>query len=261
MRARLEELERSGLDPRSGELLVVLCWLVRDQVAIDEAELHAARRRAMFVLAAGGDPHRELELDSVAAERLAGSRLAVVRPLVARRRARRRVGGRRLAFPETGDYPGPRRGDLDTGTAPPPEAAAQPAPRAASTAVLTRRRPLLPQPRLLRPRRRTGRRGRGRALPAAAAGLVDPGAARPAVRPAGAAAGLPDGEPAGRAGRDRRRPRPGARRQCRPRRRRRRRRLAREPGRARPLASEPCRPAGGRPPRAAGGRQQADAAR
>ncbi len=72
MRARLEELERSGLDPRSGELLVVLCWLVRDQVAIDEAELHAARRRAMFVLAAGGDPHRELELDSVAAERLAG---------------------------------------------------------------------------------------------------------------------------------------------------------------------------------------------
>jgi hypothetical protein len=71
MRARLEELERSGLDPRSGELLVVLCWLVRDEIAIDEAELNAARRRAMFVLAAGGDPHRELGLDSVAAERLA----------------------------------------------------------------------------------------------------------------------------------------------------------------------------------------------
>ena len=71
MRARLEELERSGLDPRSGELLIVLCWLVRDEIAIDEAELNAARRRAMFVLAAGGDPHRELGLDSVAAERLA----------------------------------------------------------------------------------------------------------------------------------------------------------------------------------------------
>ena len=70
-RARLEELDRSGLDPRSGELLVVLCWLVQDHVAIDEATLSAARRRAMFVLAAGGDPHRDLELDSVAAERLA----------------------------------------------------------------------------------------------------------------------------------------------------------------------------------------------
>src|SRR5215831_10236642 len=71
MRARLEELERSGLDPRSSELLVVLCWLVKDRVAVDEAELNGARRRAMFVLAAGGDPHRDLGFDSVAAERLA----------------------------------------------------------------------------------------------------------------------------------------------------------------------------------------------
>lgn len=70
-RARLEELERSGLDPRSGEVLVVLCWLVKDDVAIDEAELNGARRRAMFVLASGGDPHRDIGLDSIAAERLA----------------------------------------------------------------------------------------------------------------------------------------------------------------------------------------------
>jgi hypothetical protein len=70
-RARLEELERAGHDPGSSELHVVLCWLVRDQVAIDDAELNGARRRAMFVLAAGGDPHRDLGLDSVAAERLA----------------------------------------------------------------------------------------------------------------------------------------------------------------------------------------------
>jgi hypothetical protein len=71
-RARLEELERSGLEPRSSELLVVLCWLVKDDIPIDEAELNGARRRAMFVLAAGGDPHRDVDLDSVAAERLAG---------------------------------------------------------------------------------------------------------------------------------------------------------------------------------------------
>jgi hypothetical protein len=71
IRARLEELDGSGLDPRSSELLVVLCWLVRDDVDIPGSELNAARRRAMFVLAAGGDPHRELGLETVAAERLA----------------------------------------------------------------------------------------------------------------------------------------------------------------------------------------------
>ena len=70
VRERLEQLEESGLDPRSGELLVMLCWLVQEDVAVPEAELNAARRRAMFVLAAGGDPHRELDLGSVAAERL-----------------------------------------------------------------------------------------------------------------------------------------------------------------------------------------------
>jgi hypothetical protein len=70
-RARLEALEASGLDPRSSELLVVLVWLVAGDVGIDEAELKAGLRRAMLVLAAGGDPHRELDFDSVAAERLA----------------------------------------------------------------------------------------------------------------------------------------------------------------------------------------------
>ncbi|HEX4324542.1 MAG TPA: hypothetical protein VHZ77_07910 [Gaiellaceae bacterium] len=70
-RVRLEDLEASGLDPRSSELLVVLCWLVRNEILIDEAELNGARRRAMFVLAAGGDPQRDVGLDSVAAERLA----------------------------------------------------------------------------------------------------------------------------------------------------------------------------------------------
>ena len=63
IRARLEELESSGLEPRSSELLVVLCWLVQDDVPIDQAELNAARRRAMFVLAAGGDPHRDVGLE------------------------------------------------------------------------------------------------------------------------------------------------------------------------------------------------------
>jgi len=71
IRARLEELEGAELDPRSSELQVVLCWLVQDDIPIDEGELNSARRRAMFVLAAGGDPHRDVGVDSIAAERLA----------------------------------------------------------------------------------------------------------------------------------------------------------------------------------------------
>jgi hypothetical protein len=65
-RPRLEELEQSGLD-----VPVVLAWLVSGEVPIPEDELKAARRRAMFVLASGGDPQREIDLNSVATERLA----------------------------------------------------------------------------------------------------------------------------------------------------------------------------------------------
>jgi hypothetical protein len=71
-RSRLEALDAAGYDPRSGELLVALVWLVLHELPIADDELNAARRRAMFVLAAGGDPHRELDFNSVAAARLAG---------------------------------------------------------------------------------------------------------------------------------------------------------------------------------------------
>jgi hypothetical protein len=71
-RLRLEAVEAAGYEPRSGELLVALVWLVLGELPIGADELNASRRRAMFVLAAGGDPHRDLDLNSVAAERLAG---------------------------------------------------------------------------------------------------------------------------------------------------------------------------------------------
>jgi hypothetical protein len=70
-RPGLEELEAAGLDPQSSELLVVLAWVVGAEVEIDPADLKGALRRAMLVLAAGGDPHGELAPDSVAVERLA----------------------------------------------------------------------------------------------------------------------------------------------------------------------------------------------
>ena len=56
----LEELERSaaaGIDPSAG-----LAFLAAQELSLDETELSAARRRALFVLAAGGDPHRRLDL-------------------------------------------------------------------------------------------------------------------------------------------------------------------------------------------------------
>ena len=68
-RSRLEELESSGL--AWSELLVVLTWLVLDDVDLDPAERKATLRRAMLVLAAGGDPHRDIDHDTVAAIRLA----------------------------------------------------------------------------------------------------------------------------------------------------------------------------------------------
>jgi hypothetical protein len=70
-RPRLEQLERSGFDEDAPELLVSLAWLAIEDVRVDEAELRAARRRAMLVLAAGGDPVRDVGTATPAVERLA----------------------------------------------------------------------------------------------------------------------------------------------------------------------------------------------
>jgi hypothetical protein len=70
-RPRLEQLERSDFDEDAPELLVSLAWLAIEDVRVDEAELRAARRRAMLVLAAGGDPHRDVGTATPAVERLA----------------------------------------------------------------------------------------------------------------------------------------------------------------------------------------------
>jgi hypothetical protein len=53
------------------EQWVLLCLLAGREVEIEEAELHAAIRRAELLLAAGGDPRRPLELYSRAVTALA----------------------------------------------------------------------------------------------------------------------------------------------------------------------------------------------
>ncbi len=65
--ALLERVEAGEL----GDALPVLAYLAGQQVGLPEQELNAARRRSLLVLAAGGDPHRELEVDDPAVKALA----------------------------------------------------------------------------------------------------------------------------------------------------------------------------------------------
>ena len=66
MRELLTSLERSTTD-----LPTSLAYLAGTAVELDLDELHAALRRAELLLAAGGDPRRELEPDGRAVSALA----------------------------------------------------------------------------------------------------------------------------------------------------------------------------------------------
>ena len=67
MRELLELLEAGP----SNSLLPGLAWLAGREIELDEEELKAAVRRAELLLAAGGDPRRELELDGRAVSAMA----------------------------------------------------------------------------------------------------------------------------------------------------------------------------------------------
>jgi hypothetical protein len=54
-----------------GDPLPVLAYLAGRSVELEEAELNGARRRALLLVAAGGDPHRELGVDDRAVKALA----------------------------------------------------------------------------------------------------------------------------------------------------------------------------------------------
>ena len=54
-----------------GDPLPVLAYLAGQAVTIDEAELNGARRRALLLVAAGGDVRRELAVDDRAVKSLA----------------------------------------------------------------------------------------------------------------------------------------------------------------------------------------------
>ncbi len=54
-----------------GDPLPVLAYIAGQEVEIEEADLNGARRRALLLVAAGGDPHRGLDVDDRAVKALA----------------------------------------------------------------------------------------------------------------------------------------------------------------------------------------------
>ena len=63
----LGSLERGEL----ADAAAVLAYLAGESVELPESELNEARRRALLLLAAGGDPHRDLGVDDRAVKALA----------------------------------------------------------------------------------------------------------------------------------------------------------------------------------------------
>jgi hypothetical protein len=54
-----------------GDPLPVLAYIAGQSVEIDVEDLNGGRRRALLLVAAGGDPHRDLDIDDRAVKALA----------------------------------------------------------------------------------------------------------------------------------------------------------------------------------------------
>jgi hypothetical protein len=54
-----------------GDPLPVLAYIAGQSVEISDEDLNGGRRRALLLVAAGGDPHRDLEVDDRAVKALA----------------------------------------------------------------------------------------------------------------------------------------------------------------------------------------------
>jgi hypothetical protein len=71
-RPLLEHLEETASGEAGDEgVLAALAFVAAQEVHLPAEELAGARRRSMLLLAAGGDPHRALELDGRAVRALA----------------------------------------------------------------------------------------------------------------------------------------------------------------------------------------------
>jgi hypothetical protein len=67
----LEDLLTRVDDGELGDPLPVLAYIAGQAVEIGDEDLNGGRRRALLLVAAGGDPHRELDIDHRAVKALA----------------------------------------------------------------------------------------------------------------------------------------------------------------------------------------------
>ena len=85
----LRELERALAEDKEGEdlatVVVLLAAVAGEDVRVAEDELQGASRRALLLLAAGGDPERGLDLDGRAVTALAEDLRTVDRQLALER--------------------------------------------------------------------------------------------------------------------------------------------------------------------------------
>jgi hypothetical protein len=71
LRGFLEGIDEQLTGTEGTDAIPAVAFHAARELAFDEDALRAATRRAMLVLAAGGDPHREMRLGDVAVVRLA----------------------------------------------------------------------------------------------------------------------------------------------------------------------------------------------
>lgn len=83
--AELEEALADDSDESLPTTLVVLAALAGKEIPLEEAELHGAARRALLLLAAGGEPERGLDLNGRAVGSLADDLRTVDRQLALER--------------------------------------------------------------------------------------------------------------------------------------------------------------------------------
>jgi hypothetical protein len=85
----LRELERALAEDEEGEdlatVVVLLASVAGEDVHVGDDEVHGATRRALLLLAAGGDPDRGLDLDGRAVSALADDLRTVDRQLALER--------------------------------------------------------------------------------------------------------------------------------------------------------------------------------
>jgi hypothetical protein len=67
----LEQIEPGLREAGDAEACAMLAMVARESVSLPEVEVQSALRRVLLVLAAGGDPHRQLEIDGKAVSSLA----------------------------------------------------------------------------------------------------------------------------------------------------------------------------------------------